>query len=66
MFYPVRIFNRKGKLKKEVAPKSLSKKYWDQFNNSSNKNIQISTRKVRQMVDYDPQAERDENLFSED
>jgi len=47
MFYPVRIFNQKGKLKKKIPSKTLSSKYWDNFYNSVRKNIQITSKKNR-------------------
>ena len=31
MFYEVRVLDRKGKIKKVLSSKSLSKRYWDSF-----------------------------------
>ena len=42
MFYPVRIFNQKGKLVKEVTTKNLSQSYWDKFYEPLQKNLQIN------------------------
>jgi hypothetical protein len=66
MFYPVRIFSNKGKLKKEISSDSLSKRYWKDFNESVRTNIQINAAKVKQLkkADYIPQY--DESYFSED
>ena len=50
MFYPVRVFNQKGKLKNKIPTKTLSEKYWDSFYNSIQKNIQISSKKGRKNI----------------
>ena len=65
MFYPVRVFNRKGKLKKKIPTKTLSTKYWDNFYNSVRKNIQISSKKGRKKEN--PGAKGyDSSFFSEE
>ncbi len=66
MFYPVRIFNKKGQLKKVVASESLSQKYWNKVFDPTRKNIQISvkglSKKDRAMLGWEP----DEILYSQD
>jgi len=44
MFYPVRIFNKRGQLKKVVPSKALSRHYWNKIFDPTRKNIQISIR----------------------
>jgi len=44
MFYPVRIFNKSGKLKREVSYQSLSRNYWSKIFDPARKNIQISAQ----------------------
>lgn len=66
MFYPVRIFNKKGQLKKVVASESLSQKYWNKVFDPARKNIQISmkglSKKDRAALGWEP----DEILYSQD
>ncbi len=66
MFYPVKIFSRKGKFRKEVSSKLLSRQYWDKFYNSANKNIQISNRKGKNLKAQFPDMEYDDSFYSED
>ena len=68
MFYPVRIYNSKGKLIKEITTKNLSKNYWNKFYEPLQKNLQINPdngryRKTRK--DFLEMA-LDEEFFSED
>ena len=67
MFYPVRIYNQKGKLVKEITTEKLSKKYWNKFYEPLQKNLQINPdnrpRKTRK--DFLEMA-LDEEFFSED
>ncbi|MGV7222442.1 MAG: hypothetical protein ACQ9MH_13035 [Nitrospinales bacterium] len=67
MFYPVKIYNTKGKLVKELTTKNLSKAYWDKFYEPLQKNLQINPdnkpRKTRK--DFLERA-LDEEFFSED
>ena len=65
MFYPVRVFNRKGKLKKKIPTKTLSTKYWDNFFNSVQKNIQITSKKGRKKASLGGKG-YDSNFFSEE
>ncbi len=66
MFYPVRVFNKKGQLKKVVASESLSQKYWNKVFDPTRKNIQISvkglSKKDRAKLGWEP----DEILYSQD
>jgi len=66
MFYPVRIFNKKGKLKKEVNSRTLSQSYWNKVFDPDRKNIQITvqglSKKDREKLGW----ELDDNNFSED
>lgn len=67
MFYPVRILNPKGKLKKEVSSQTLSKKYWKDFNEAVRSNIQISKKgRTRAKTDVVYEPEYDASFFSED
>jgi len=66
MFYPVRIFNKRGKLKKEVTSESLSQSYWNKVFDPDRKNIQITvqgiSKKDRAVLGW----ELDDLNFSED
>ena len=66
MFYPVRVFNKRGKLKKVVPTKTLSKEYWSKVFDPARKNIQINvtgiSKKDREALGW----ELDDNYFSED
>lgn len=66
MFYPVRIFNKKGQLKKIVASESLSQKYWNKVFDPTRKNIQITvkglSKRDRALLGWEP----DEILYSQD
>ncbi len=66
MFYPVRIFNKRGKLKKEITSKTLSQSYWSKVFDPDRKNIQITvpglTKKDREKLGW----ELDDISFSED
>lgn len=67
MFYPVRIFNSKGRLIKEITTEKLSRIYWDKFYEPLQKNLQIHPdnkyRKTRK--DY-LERSLDEDFFYED
>ena len=66
MFYPVRIFNKRGKFKKEIPSKALSQNYWSKVFDPARKNIQITvqgiSKKDRQKLGW----ELDDINFSED
>jgi hypothetical protein len=62
MFHEVKIFNKKGQVKKVLSSKKLSKDYWNSFFQMGEP-IKIKGKKQGQKspkVDCD-----DENLFSE-
>lgn len=65
MFYPVRILNQKGKLKRKIPSKTLSAKYWDNFYNAVHKNIQITSKKGRKKLSFGKMG-YDSNFFSEE
>ena len=46
MFYPVRVFNKRGKLKKEITSKALSQSYWGKVFDPARKNIQIAVKGI--------------------
>lgn len=66
MFYPVRIFNKRGKLKKVVPSESLSESYWDKVFDPARKNIQISVGGISKKDREELGWELDNQLFSED
>lgn len=47
MFYDVRVLNGKGKLKKVVSGKELSKKHWEDFANKTDAGIPVRGAKKR-------------------
>ena len=63
MFHEVKIFDKKGKVKKVLSSKKLSNKYWDSFfHNPLSESMQKKKgrrRKSQENVDFD-----DENLGS--
>ena len=63
MFHEVKIFDKKGKVKKVLSSKKLSNKYWDSFfHNPLSEAMQKKKgrgRKSQENVDFD-----DENLGS--
>ena len=63
MFHEVKIFDKKGKVKKVLSSKKLSNKYWDSFfHNPFSESMQKKKgrgRKSLENVDFD-----DENLGS--
>ena len=63
MFHEVKIFDKKGKVKKVLSSKKLSNKYWDSFfHNPWSESMQKKKgrrRKSQENVDFD-----DENLGS--
>ena len=62
MFHEVKIFDKKGKVKKILSRKKLSKNYWDSFYQMGEpikKKGMIGGRKASGFLDFD-----DENLSS--
>jgi hypothetical protein len=66
MFYPVRVFNKRGKLKREVTSQSLSQNYWSKVFDPARKNIQISVRGLSKKDREKLGWEFDDNNVSED
>lgn len=66
MFYPVKIFNKRGKLKKEVSSQVLSKDYWSKVFDPDRKNIQISVQGLTKKNRAELGWELDDMNFSED
>lgn len=66
MFYPVRVFNKSGNLKREVSSQVLSRNYWGKVFDPARKNIQIRpqgiSKKDREQLGW----ELDDTNFSED
>lgn len=66
MFYPVRIFNKRGTFKKEITSKALSQTYWNNIFSPDRKNIQITapniSKKDREILGW----ELDDLNFSQD
>ena len=60
MFHEVKIFDKKGKIKKVLSGKKLSKSYWDSFfNNSLSDSIKKGkdkNRKPRKNIDFDDES----------
>jgi len=67
MFYPVRIYNSKGKIIKELSTKQLNKIYWKKFFEPLPKNLEIKpgNRSRRKKEDYLPE-DYDNYFFSEE
>lgn len=66
MFYPVRILDGRGKLKKVVSTKTLSHKYWRQFDEMLAGKMTIIRRQPnarRPTYDYDPRFDLDDTDF---
>lgn len=66
MFYPVRVFNKRGKLKKEITSKTLSQSYWNKVFDPARKNIQISVKGLSKKDREELGWELDDMRFSED
>ena len=66
MFYPVKILNSKGKVKKVVAPKSLSQRYWgdffDQNIKKNNRTLKLKGWKTQKKTE----SQKDQNMSYED
>lgn len=66
MFYPVRVFNKRGRLKKEITSKTLSQTYWNKVFDPARKNIQISVKGLSKKDRQELGWELDDMNFSED
>jgi hypothetical protein len=66
MFYPVKILNPKGKVKKILTSKSLSQRYWGDFFDpdikKKNRKLKEKGRKTQQKTE----AKKDQNKNYED
>lgn len=67
MFYPVKITDNKGKVKKVLPSKKLSKDYWDSYFDGLNKKVPLHLKKkaaktepVLPSEDLDVASEKDE------
>lgn len=56
MFYPVKITDKKGKVKKVLPSKKLSKDYWDNYFGALKKKVPLHLQKK------DPKPKDDPNL----
>ena len=60
MFHEVKIFDKKGKVKKVLSSKKLSNKYWDSFfHNPLSESMQKKKgrgRKSQENVDFDDET----------
>ena len=72
MFYPVKILNPKGKVKKIITPKSLSQRYWGDFFNPNikplNNKYKMKSRESQKKTKTEEEQllELQETFFSED
>ncbi|CCQ91256.1 hypothetical protein NITGR_610014 [Nitrospina gracilis 3/211] len=68
MLYPVKVFGRNGKLKKEVSTQTLSKKYWESFFDPEKKNLQIKPKDVNRKLLNEMYGglEYEDHFYSED
>jgi hypothetical protein len=58
MFYPVKIKDSKGKVKKVLPSKKLSKDYWDSYFGGLQKKVPLNLKKKAQKKD-DPTLNND-------
>ena len=66
MFYPVKIFNSKGEVKKILTPKSLSKQYWGDFFNQDIKSQSYKMKVKGRKIQKKTEAQEDQNINYED
>ena len=68
MFHQVKIIDPKGKVKKILSPKKLSKSYWGEFFDPDNKSRQKSPRrkKTKPIKNNKVDMSYDDVYFSED
>jgi len=72
MFYPVKILNPKGKVKKVVTPKSLSQRYWGDFFDQNAKKKHMRLKAKGRKTQEKTEAKKNQNMtydelyFSED
>lgn len=59
MFYPVKIKDGKGKVKKVLPSKKLSKDYWDTYFSGIKKKVPLHLQKKDQKTKDDPKLKND-------
>jgi hypothetical protein len=59
MFYPVKIKDGKGKVKKVLPSKKLSKDYWDNYFGGLQKKVPLNLKKKAQNTKSEPNLEND-------
>jgi hypothetical protein len=59
MFYPVKITDKKGKVKKVLPSKKLSKDYWDNYFGDLKKKVPLHLQKKAQKAKDDPNLKND-------
>ncbi len=59
MFYPVKITDKKGKVKKVLPSKKLSKDYWDNYFGGLKKKVPLHLQKKGQKAKDDPNLNHD-------
>ena len=59
MFYPVKIKDGKGKVKKVLPSKKLSKDYWDNYFSGLKKKVPLNLKRKAQKAKDDPNLNND-------
>ena len=59
MFYPVKITDKKGKVKKVLPSKKLSKDYWDNYFGGLKKKVPLNLKNKGQKTKDDPNLKND-------
>jgi len=59
MFYPVKITDKKGNVKKVLPSKKLSKDYWDNYFGGLQKKVPLHLQKKAQKPKDDPNLNND-------
>lgn len=59
MFYPVKITDNKGKVKKVLPSKKLSKDYWDNYFGGLKKKVPLNLKNKGQKTKDDPNLNND-------
>ena len=59
MFYPVKITDKKGKVKKVLPSKKLSKDYWDNYFGDLQKKVPLHLQKKAAKPKDDPNLNKD-------
>ncbi len=61
MFYPVKITDRKGKVKKVLPSKKLSKDYWENYFGGLKKRVPLHLKRGRKPRDLTSLPDEDRN-----